>query len=140
VTAGTNTPLSVLTPFGDPIDQDHDTITKYQFWDSADGGGRFEVFGAERPDNTAIEVMAADLGAVSFVTGSTAGTDVIWARAFDGTAWSEWASSTITTFATGSAGAADQVGIGGFVGSTSGFVLTSASGWESNTVITFAQG
>jgi hypothetical protein len=96
--AGTNASLAVSTLFA-AGDQDGDTVTKYQFWDSAAGGGRFEVAGAAQADNTAIEVMADQLAAASFVTGGNAGSDLIWARAFDGTAWGEWKSSTVTTLA-----------------------------------------
>jgi Ca2+-binding RTX toxin-like protein len=95
----TNASLAVTALFTAMDPNDGEQVTKYQFWDSAAGGGRFEISGAAQGDNVAIEVMTNQLAAASFVTGSAGGTDVLWARAFDGTAWGEWKSSTVTTLA-----------------------------------------
>jgi Ca2+-binding RTX toxin-like protein len=94
--ANANTALAVTSLFT-ATDGDGDTITRYQFWDERAAGGRFEVSGVAQTDNVAIEVMAANLAAAVFVTSGTSGSDTIWARAFDGTAWGEWKSSVVTT-------------------------------------------
>jgi hypothetical protein len=96
--ASTNASLAVATLFT-ASDLDGDSIAKYQFWDSAEGGGRFVVSGTSQAANSVVEVMAGQLATASFATGSAEGTDLIWARAFDGIAWSEWQSSTVTTLA-----------------------------------------
>ncbi|HMM88300.1 hypothetical protein [Bradyrhizobium sp.] len=79
-------------------DADGDAITQYQFWDgnSAANSGYFWT-----PENshwaagTAIDVNAADLANVWIRGGTVPGTDTMYVRAFDGTAWSAWDSFTI---------------------------------------------
>lgn len=71
------------------VDQDHDTISHYQFWDSTAGNGHFSIDGVEQGINVAIDVTGSQLSHVSFST--TAGSvDDLWVRAFDGVAWGNW--------------------------------------------------
>src|SRR5205814_1342224 len=67
-----------------------DTITAYQFWDStADpASGHWVVGGIAQGAGVAIDVTPTQLLTASFQSGS--GTDHVWARANDGTAWGEW--------------------------------------------------
>ncbi|MFO1247560.1 MAG: autotransporter-associated beta strand repeat-containing protein [Alphaproteobacteria bacterium] len=81
-------------------DADGDTITRYQLWDenTDPNSGYFVVNGVAQAGQTLIDVSAAQLSQVSFVTGTTA-SDAIQIRAFDGIAWSavsgKWAPFTI---------------------------------------------
>lgn len=77
-------------------DTDGDTMTKYELWDSsADAqSGYFTVNGATQGVNVAIPVSAAQLDQASFVTGTKG--DSLWARAYDGLAWSEWSNFSVT--------------------------------------------
>lgn len=71
------------------VDQDHDTISHYQFWDAAAGNGHFSIDGVEQNANVAIDVAGSQLSHVSFST--TAGSvDDLWVRAFDGVTWGGW--------------------------------------------------
>ncbi|MVT66560.1 hypothetical protein GPL21_15800 [Bradyrhizobium pachyrhizi] len=81
-------------------DAEGDTITKYQFWDGGTGATSAYFW---TPDNshwasgTAIDVSASDLANLWIRGGSTTGTDTMYVRAFDGTAWSSWDSFTLTS-------------------------------------------
>ena len=82
-------------------DADGDAMTKYQLWDgTADpNSGYFTVAGVAQAPRTVIEITAAQLGQVNFVTGGVG--DNIQIRAFDGAAWSagdsaQWSPFTIT--------------------------------------------
>ena len=83
-------------------DADGDTITKYQFWDSGRGvgsgpdptAGYFLLNGQQEPENQAIEVTAAQLASITFQTAS--GSNLLWARAYDGFAYGAWQSFTVT--------------------------------------------
>ncbi len=95
-----NSVLAAASLFSAPAsDPDGDSIVKYQFWDSTSGGGTFTVSGIAQAWNTAIEIMANQLAATAFVTGNSAGTDQLWARAHDGSAWGEWNPFNVTTLA-----------------------------------------
>lgn len=82
-------------------DSDHDTITKYELWDSttAANSGYFVVNGAAQGSQQAITVLAGDLDHASFVGGSQTGNDQLWVRAYDGTDWSAWREFHATTAA-----------------------------------------
>jgi Ca2+-binding RTX toxin-like protein len=71
-------------------DADGDAITNYQFWDSTTdpSSGHFVVAGVAQGTNQNIDVTAAQLASTTFQSGS--GSDDLWARAFDGTSWSNW--------------------------------------------------
>ncbi len=82
-------------------DADNDTITKYQFKDTSTdpNSGHFVLNGVTQAAGTVIEISAAQLSQLSFVTGSAA--DTIQVRAFDGAAWSaadnaQWAPFVVT--------------------------------------------
>jgi hypothetical protein len=71
-------------------DADNDTIAKYQFWDSTSdpSSGHWVVNGVVQGTNVAIDVTAAQLAGTTFQSGS--GSDDLWVRANDGTAWGAW--------------------------------------------------
>jgi Ca2+-binding RTX toxin-like protein len=79
-------------------DADNDAITQYEFWDSTAGSGHFEVNGVEAGVNVSIPVSAADLANTQFVGTSSAGSDLVWVRASDGQAWSDWKSWTMNSW------------------------------------------
>ncbi|MGY4318352.1 hypothetical protein [Bradyrhizobium sp. JR3.5] len=74
-------------------DADGDAITKYALWDS-NTNGRWNVGGVNEPANTEIDVTAAQLAQATYQAGS--GTDQLWIRANDGTAWGAWQSFNVT--------------------------------------------
>src|SRR5260370_652455 len=67
-----------------------DSITQYQLWDSTSdpASGHWIVNGGVQGSNVAIDVTAAQLGSTTFKSGS--GSDDLWVRANDGTAWGAW--------------------------------------------------
>jgi Ca2+-binding RTX toxin-like protein len=70
-------------------DVDGDSITSYQFWDApGQGTGYFVVNGAAAAQGQAVNVSAVDLANVTFQ--SESGSNLVWVRATDGTAWSDW--------------------------------------------------
>jgi Ca2+-binding RTX toxin-like protein len=76
-------------------DADGDTITKYAFWDTGNGGGHFMLNGVVQGTSQEIDVTAAQLSQLSYQSG--AGADTLWVRANDGTQWSNWSSSFTVT-------------------------------------------
>ena len=78
-------PGANLMGVGDP---DFDTITKYQFLDvtTDPSSGHFVLNGVTQTAGTVLDVTAAQLPQLSFVTGTVG--DTIQVRAFDGTSWS----------------------------------------------------
>ena len=69
------------------------TVTQYQFYDgeaAADSGYLWTVNGGQRAAGQYFTIAAADLGTVELRAGQAAGTDVMWVRGYDGTAWSAW--------------------------------------------------
>jgi hypothetical protein len=82
-------------------DAENDTIKTYQLWDSTNPGssGHFLLSGAVQPTGQGILVDASLLGQASFVASSTAATDRIWERAFDGMLWSGWTAINVTSHA-----------------------------------------
>jgi Ca2+-binding RTX toxin-like protein len=79
-------------------DADADTITQYEFWDSTAGNGHFTVTGVEQGVNVAIGVAAAQLADTEFVGGASTGSDLVWVRAFDAMAWSDWKSWSMNSW------------------------------------------
>ena len=73
-------------------DAENDGITQYEFWDSTSGNGHFEVNGVEAAVNVTIPVSAADLAGTVFTASASIGNDLVWVRANDGQAWSDWKS------------------------------------------------
>ncbi|GEC51663.1 hypothetical protein ABIF38_000597 [Bradyrhizobium japonicum] len=81
-------------------DAEGDTITKYQFWDAGAGATSAYFWTPDNSHwaaNTTIDVSASDLANVWIKGGSTTGSETMWVRAFDGTAWSNWDSFTLTS-------------------------------------------
>src|SRR5207253_11382406 len=72
-------------------DADGDAITQYQFFDATQGGGHWSVNGVAQPALTKlIDVSPSDLAGTVYVGGAAAGSELLYARAYDGTAWGEW--------------------------------------------------
>jgi VCBS repeat-containing protein len=69
-------------------DPDNLAITEYQFWDrtSDPASGHFYFNGVEVADHTVLDVTAAQLSEVTFVTGTDS--NALEVRAFDGVSWS----------------------------------------------------
>ncbi|MHC6151678.1 hypothetical protein ACVSQB_07765 [Bradyrhizobium elkanii] len=74
-------------------DADGDTITKYALWDS-NTNGRWNVNGVNQSVNTEIDVTPAQLAQTTYQAGS--GTDQLWIRAYDGSAWGAWQPFNVT--------------------------------------------
>lgn len=72
------------------IDGDGDSITACQFWDSTPdaASGHWVVGGAPQGAGVAIDVTPVQLTTATFQSGS--GSDHVWVRANDGTAWGDW--------------------------------------------------
>lgn len=89
-------PVSSLFSATDADAGDH--IVAYQFWDSTtlDTSGHFTINGVAQAAGGPIDVAAADLGDMSFVSASKAATDQLWVRATDGITWSNWVSFSVT--------------------------------------------
>ena len=82
-------------------DPDSLAITEYQFWDrtSDPASGHFYFNGVEVADHTVLDVTAAQLSEVTFVTGTDS--NALEVRAFDGVSWSAsenalWAPFNVT--------------------------------------------
>ncbi|MGE9009791.1 hypothetical protein ACO2JO_14485 [Leptospira interrogans] len=82
-------------------DAEGDTITRYQFWDGGGAAGSGYFWSGPTntfwPAGTAIDVSAADLGNFWLRSGAATGSDTMYVRAFDGTAWGSWDSFTLTS-------------------------------------------
>src|ERR1043166_4664664 len=83
--------------FVSATDPDHGAIAWYELWDGGATGGYFSVNGARQGSNQDIIVRPADLAHTSYVGGHSAGSETLWARAYDGADWGEWKSFTATT-------------------------------------------
>src|SRR6516165_3175636 len=57
---------------------------------------RVGINGQPQAPGQAIDMHAAQLDQTSFIAGSAAGVDQIWARAFDGWLWSDWHPLSVT--------------------------------------------
>jgi hypothetical protein len=82
-------------------DPDMDAMTQYEFLDVGVGGGRFLVNGTAmgEGDGKNFTVTAAQLMQTTYTGGLSAGTETLWVRASDGTAWSAWKSWQMATLA-----------------------------------------
>src|SRR5690606_20381810 len=83
-------------------DPDGDAMVRYELWDGGTGSNSAAFwksgsgyFAAGSPSS----VAAAELGDSWLQGGSAAGTATMWARAFDGTAWSAWDTFTVKSAA-----------------------------------------
>jgi hypothetical protein len=83
-------------------DADGNAATQYQFWDqgiAANSAYFWTPSNPHHPSETLITVNAADLANVWVRGGQVAGSENLWVRAFDGTAWSAWDAWNMSTFA-----------------------------------------
>ncbi|MBL8378976.1 MAG: hypothetical protein JNM79_13990 [Burkholderiales bacterium] len=79
-------------------DADDDAPTIYRFWDAVAGGGYFAINGVQQAAMRNIDVQAGNISTLRFHAGDDIGEpEVIWVQVYDGTAWSEWRTFTITT-------------------------------------------
>ena len=91
-------PLSLLFTASNP--NKSQAITNYQFYDCGTGGAidSFMVGGIDcvsQSAATAITVSASALSSINLVAGSSAGTDSISIRAFNGSYWGDWTTLTV---------------------------------------------
>jgi hypothetical protein len=73
-------------------DPDDAAMTKYRFFDSNTGNGRFQLNGADQAEAANIEINASDLANFRYRTSTTGAGDLLWVQAFDGYAWGAWKS------------------------------------------------
>ncbi|MDX2222299.1 MAG: hypothetical protein SFV21_06095 [Rhodospirillaceae bacterium] len=89
-----------VAPLFTVADADGDAMTRYQFVDGTAGGGQFRVDGVGQAADQIIDVLASQLaGTVFQASGAAGGADAVFARAFDGVAWSAWKSWNIVATA-----------------------------------------
>ncbi|MCC8962060.1 hypothetical protein H8A95_06940 [Bradyrhizobium sp. Pear76] len=77
-----------LFTYGDPFNS---AATQYDVWDTGAGGGHFVLNGVALSPNQDNYITAAQLGSLSYQSGS--GVDTLWVRANDGTVWGSWSSA-----------------------------------------------
>lgn len=78
-------------------DADGDSAFSFELWDGGAAGGRFRVGGVPQAANATIPVTAAQFGTTQYVGGVAPGNETVWARAYDGQAWSGWTPWTMAT-------------------------------------------
>jgi len=78
-------------------DADGDIPAAYDFWDGGEAGGYFSVNGIRQGARQSIVIGAADLPGMRYVGGASPGTETLWVRVNDGSAWSEWRAWLMTT-------------------------------------------
>jgi len=89
-----------VKPWLSVTDADNDAATEYQFWDGGGAANSAYFWTPANPHNDAnapITVAAADLANVWIQGGQAAGSEQMWVRAYDGTAWSDWTQFHLTT-------------------------------------------
>ena len=72
-------------------------ITSYSFWDEGTGGGYLSLNGVKQSSGAWITVSSANLAQLSYFGGSTAGSENVDIKVFDGQAWSDYQAATVTT-------------------------------------------
>lgn len=92
----TNSSILASSLVASTYDPNNLSITYYGFRDDGGGGGHLLLNGVAQPDNTWINVSAADLPKLSYVAGSSAGSEVVDVEVYDGQ-WSQYSSATVTT-------------------------------------------
>jgi hypothetical protein len=78
-------------------DADGDAITQYELWDEVSGGGQFRINGVQQAAGQTIAVAATSLADTDYLGGANAGSEQVWARAYDGQAWSDWKNWQMST-------------------------------------------
>jgi Ca2+-binding RTX toxin-like protein len=87
---------SLITSVTDPANH---AITFYDFRDNGLGGGHFVLNGITQASGVWITISAADLANLIYVGGSAAGSETADVAAWDGYAWSNYQTATLTTTA-----------------------------------------
>jgi hypothetical protein len=77
--------VSSLFSYSDPFGS---AAKSYDVWDTGGGGGYFSLNGTKLAANQDNVISASQLSQLSYHVGS--GTDKLWIRAIDGTAWGAW--------------------------------------------------
>jgi hypothetical protein len=74
-------------------------VETFEVWQAQSGtGAHFDLNGTPVPGyNQNIDVAASQLSSLTFVSGASAGTDVLWVRANDGVLWTAWQSFAVVT-------------------------------------------
>jgi microcystin-dependent protein len=67
----------------------------FDYWNSGTGGGHFVLSGVTLPSGQGNVVTAAQLAQLTYQPGS--GTDTLWIKANDGTAWGPWSNAFTVT-------------------------------------------
>jgi hypothetical protein len=80
-------------------DADGDSAFSFELWDAGAAGGHFRVGGVQQAASTLIPVTAAQLATTEYVGGAAPGSETVYARAYDGQAWSGWTSWSMGTLA-----------------------------------------
>jgi hypothetical protein len=95
---GLNASRAVSTLFSF-TDANSDAAQIYQFWDdgTAANSGRFTLGGSAQGQGVAITVLGSELAQAAYKGGSVTGSETVFARVFDGGAWSAWKSWQMTT-------------------------------------------
>lgn len=77
-------------------DADGHALTSYEFWDGSAAAhtGAFFINGVQQAANSGIVVAAANLNQVTFRTATEQVSEILYVRAHDGQAWSNWAQWT----------------------------------------------
>ena len=106
VVSGSNTGLVFNTSIAasslfSAVDADHDTISQYELWDSANAASsaHFVVGSTAQPAGQGIFLSTSQFNQTSFVASSSAATDRLWARAYDGSLWGDWTAINVTSHA-----------------------------------------
>jgi serralysin len=79
-------------------DADSDAITSYEIWDD-EGGNNWWISGGVGFVDASTGYEVSTLNSIWFRGDSTASTQTLWVRAFDGTDWSDWTQFDLTTTA-----------------------------------------
>ena len=98
VAAGTTVALAALFSASNPLASQ--AVTEYQFYDVGTGGAASDSFMVGNADEvshsaaSAITVNASALSTVDLLGGTSAGTDTVEVRAFNGSYWGDWVPMT----------------------------------------------
>ena len=87
---------SLISSVTDPANR---PITFYDFRDNGIAGGHFVLAGVVQSSGVWITVSASDLPSLSYVGGTVAGSEALDVAVWDGLAWSDYQTATVTTTA-----------------------------------------
>jgi len=82
-------------------DANADGLSRFRLWDGGTGStsGYFSVGGVRQGAAANIELDFLQLAGAQFIGAAQAGSETVWAQAYDGREWSDWKSWTMTTLA-----------------------------------------